>query len=84
MLPIFPGRKSGLFVLIICLLSISGQAQSVPPQDAVLSGYTYPYPVHYFSLNIQGQPLKMAYMDVQPRQPNGKGRFIGVLLEFLK
>ena len=32
----------------------------------------YPYPVQYFSLNIDGQPLQMAYMDVQPENPNGE------------
>jgi pimeloyl-ACP methyl ester carboxylesterase len=46
-----------------------------PPVTALgiqLEGYSYPYPVHYISLYLQGQPLKMAYMDVQPSQPNGK------------
>lgn len=31
-----------------------------------LENYAYPFPVSYISLNIQGQPMKMAYMDVQP------------------
>jgi pimeloyl-ACP methyl ester carboxylesterase len=57
---------------MLSLSFIAGQAQTIPPQDADLSAYQYPYPVHYISLNIQGQVLRMAYMDVQPKQSNGK------------
>lgn len=32
----------------------------------------YPFAVKELSLNIQGQNLKMAYMDLQPKKPNGK------------
>lgn len=32
----------------------------------------YPHPVRHISLNIEYQPVKMAYMDVQPAQPNGE------------
>lgn len=32
----------------------------------------YPYPVQYFSLNLDGQQIQMAYMDVKPEKPNGK------------
>jgi pimeloyl-ACP methyl ester carboxylesterase len=32
----------------------------------------YPYPVQYFSLNLNGQPVQMAYMDVKPAKPNGE------------
>ncbi len=31
----------------------------------------YPYPVHYFALHIEGQPVRMAYMDVAGDKPNG-------------
>lgn len=48
------------------------QAQQIPAQDITLSGYKYPFPVHFLKLHIQGQPLQMAYMDVQPSRPNGK------------
>jgi pimeloyl-ACP methyl ester carboxylesterase len=36
-----------------------------------LENFTYPFPVHHIHLHIQKQQLKMAYMDVQPAQPNG-------------
>ena len=32
----------------------------------------YPYPVQYFSLNLDGQHVLMAYMDVKPGKPNGE------------
>jgi pimeloyl-ACP methyl ester carboxylesterase len=38
-----------------------------------LEDVVYPYPVHYFDLTIEGQALRMAYMDVAPTStPNGK------------
>jgi len=57
---------------MILLLPAMMQAQAIPPQDATLSGYAYPYPVHYIHLNLQGQSLQMAYMDVRPPRPNGR------------
>jgi len=65
-------KKYYLLGYLLCYFTGIMQAQPIPPQDATLSGYNYPYPVHYITLNIQGQHLKMAYMDVQPAQPNGK------------
>lgn len=32
----------------------------------------YPHPVRFVSLTIEGQPAKMAYMDIAPAAPNGK------------
>ena len=32
---------------------------------------TYPYPVNYFNLDIEGQNVKMAFMDVKPSTGNG-------------
>lgn len=38
-----------------------------------LEGYEYPYKVDLFPLTIEGQDLRMAYMDVPPDgKPNGK------------
>ncbi|MFY0253122.1 alpha/beta fold hydrolase [Chitinophaga sp. 30R24] len=47
-------------------------AQQMPIQDITLTQYKYPFPVHFLQLQVQGEPLKMAYMDVQPSHPNGK------------
>ncbi|QDG50516.1 alpha/beta hydrolase [Persicimonas caeni] len=40
--------------------------------DARLSSYEYPYEVEIFEVDAQRQTLEMAYMDVQPENPNGK------------
>ena len=37
-----------------------------------LEGFKYPYPLQYFNFSSQQQNLKMGYMDVQPKNPNGK------------
>ncbi|GEP91581.1 Pimeloyl-ACP methyl ester carboxylesterase [Chitinophaga terrae (ex Kim and Jung 2007)] len=66
--------KKLTFRLLAMLLMISANvlAQEIPVQDIYLTNYKYPYPVHFLPLHIQGQQLKMAYMDVQPSKPNGK------------
>lgn len=42
------------------------------PLDAMLTNYQYPFEVHFISLKSQNNDLKMAYMDVKPKIPNGK------------
>lgn len=44
----------------------------IKPLDAVLSNYQYPYEVHFIDLQSQGNNLQMAYMDVRPKNSNGK------------
>jgi len=43
-----------------------------------LENIPYPYAVHYITLQIQGEPLKMAYMDVAPQQ-DANGRTVVLL-----
>ncbi|UII19805.1 alpha/beta fold hydrolase [Fulvivirga ligni] len=61
-------------IITSIMLCFSGIAfsQDIKPLGIALEGYEYPYPVSYISLNIQGEALKMAYMDVKPEKPNGK------------
>jgi pimeloyl-ACP methyl ester carboxylesterase len=50
---------------LACLLMsipLAAQDQLVP----------MPWPVHYFSLQIEGQQPRMAYMDIQPARSNGQ------------
>ena len=43
------------------------------PLGADLERFDYPFPVHWFETSSQGQPVRMAYMDVPPSGPaNGK------------
>jgi pimeloyl-ACP methyl ester carboxylesterase len=62
-------------LFFVSALSIASLAQaqqpSLTPYDAELTNYQYPYPVSFIQLNIQGETLKMAYMDVRPLSPNG-------------
>lgn len=64
--------RNYIALLLTLLCAFQARAQSVPPQDATLSSYEYPFPVHYLELHIQQQSLKMAYMDLRPERPNGK------------
>jgi pimeloyl-ACP methyl ester carboxylesterase len=47
------------------------------PYGIDLEGFAYPYPVHLLPLVNDGEPLRMAYMDIAPTQPNGR---VAVLL----
>lgn len=62
-------------VLLILLLSIGinaiSQKSSLKVLDINLENYQYPFPVGYISLHVQGEDLKMAYMDVKPVNANG-------------
>jgi len=59
--------------LLLLLISFSTQAQGkLEVSGLMLENIKYPFPVKELSLKIQGQDLKMAYMDAQPAKPNGK------------
>ena len=40
--------------------------------DARLTDYDYPYEVETFSIESQREKLEMAYMDIEPEEPNGE------------
>lgn len=42
------------------------------PLGIALEEYSYPYPVQYLPLQIEGQPVRMAYMDVSPETATAK------------
>jgi pimeloyl-ACP methyl ester carboxylesterase len=45
------------------------QTPTLRPLGIGLEEMEYPYPVHFFDLTIEGQVLRMAYMDVAPSGP---------------
>jgi pimeloyl-ACP methyl ester carboxylesterase len=48
-------------------------SDDVPALGICLEEYDYPYPVQFFAVSTDLQPLKMAYMDIRPnKEPNGK------------
>jgi len=51
--------------------SIAAHAQS-DTLSITLENVKYPYPVSFLPVKIEGQDLRMAYMDVKPNSPNGK------------
>ena len=67
-------RKISLILLLLATTSPVVQAQNSALRwlDIELSNYEYPFPVHTLSLNVQRQQLKMAYMDIKPKNYNGK------------
>ncbi len=57
--------------LILSSVFPAARAWGAPPVYATplgiaLEEYPYPYPVAFLPLEIQGQPLRMAYMDIRP------------------
>ncbi|MEO3402276.1 alpha/beta hydrolase [Mucilaginibacter sp. CAU 1740] len=60
-----------LTLFIILSVSIIARAQS-DTLSITLENIKYPYPVGFLPVKIEGQDLRMAYMDVKPANPNGK------------
>ncbi len=64
------------FLLLFFLLfaAVPGLAQTPPSAfNATLDGYSYPFPVQVLPLKLEGQNLRMAYMDVAPTaKANGR------------
>ena len=51
----------------------AGMAQDLKPLSISMEGYEYPHKVDFLPLTLEGQDLKMAYMDIKPEgQGNGK------------
>jgi pimeloyl-ACP methyl ester carboxylesterase len=61
-----------LFLCTLFLQPVKAQTNKGSSPGLNLETVKYPYPVRCLSLNIQGEALKMAYMDVQPSKANGK------------
>ncbi len=62
-----------LLCSILLLITVPGRTAELTPLSISMEGYAYPHPVSFLPLTIEGQDLRMAYMDVAPaRQPNGR------------
>ncbi len=61
----------GLLIWIVSL-PFTAIAQETIPLSISMENYVYPYPVKLLPLTIEGQDLRMAYMDILPEEaPNG-------------
>jgi pimeloyl-ACP methyl ester carboxylesterase len=69
-----------LLLLLTVFSSLAASAQTAVPAalNATLDGYEYPYPVRYLPLKLEGQALRMAYMDV-PATAKANGRTVVLL-----
>lgn len=65
-------KKIGLAFLVGFISLLTFAQTERPVLDIMLTNYEYPFEVHYLNINSQNQQLKMAYMDVHPKTPNGK------------
>jgi len=69
-----PGMTALKSILLALAAGVACAQEPAPikPLDAALSGFSYPHEVKFLDFTDQGQPLKMAYMDVAAETPNGK------------
>ena len=66
-------RKFAAALYAVLLATIPAQgADQREPYGIGLEGFPYPYPVSLLPLVNDGEPVRMAYMDVAPAQPNGR------------
>ncbi|RSK50283.1 alpha/beta fold hydrolase [Hymenobacter rigui] len=70
------------FLACVCsmllLTTAPAPAQTPAALNATLDGLEYPYPVRYLPLTLEGQTVRMAYMDVPASGP-GNGRTVLLL-----
>lgn len=65
-------KKILFTLLVLAPLYSLGQKSAIRELNMNLDGFDYPYKVAYLNLVVQQQTLRMAYMDVPPKVPNGK------------
>lgn len=69
--------RFGIIILagaMLCLAPPVTASTSAPPALGIaLEGFDYPHPVAFLDLTIEGEELRLAYMDVAPTAPaNGR------------
>ncbi len=68
-----PVLVAALFAaLLVSPPAYAAEGSSREPFGIGLEGFAYPYPVSLLPLSNDGEPLRMAYMDVAAAQPNGR------------
>lgn len=70
------GRARGVAAAVAAALALAAPAASRADGeeafDPEATGFPYPHPVHFFTLESQRQSLRMAYLDVAPEHPSGR------------
>jgi len=63
--------------LMLCAPAAHAGQDPLEPLGVAMEGFPYPYPVEYLPLTMEGQMVKMAYMDVPPAgAPNGRNALL--------
>lgn len=71
-------RRAALVLLLVALThgALAAPAPEAParpePLGIAMEGYPYPFPVSLLPLSLEGQDVRLAYMDVRPAAPNGR------------
>jgi len=66
-------KQISLSLLIFCASVVAVFAQKSDTLSITLENVPYAYPVKYFPITVEGQDVRMAYMDVAPTQlTNGR------------
>jgi pimeloyl-ACP methyl ester carboxylesterase len=61
--------RSRCLLVLAVLGAAAASAQERPPEQPLgiaMEGYAYPFPVQFLPLTLEGQEVRMAYMDVKP------------------
>ena len=64
-------KQRTFLILFFAVFQTAFSQTDRPVLDIMLTNYEYPFEGHYLDLNSQNQQLKMAYMDVAAKNPNG-------------
>ena len=67
-----------LLVAMALFAAFSPQAVRAEAMGIGLEGFPYPYPVHFMPITLEGEDLRLAYMDVPPAGPSN-GRTVVLL-----
>jgi len=67
-----PMKTAALTLLLLCSPAFA-QAPNLEPLGVAMENHAYPHPVRFFPVVVEGQDLRLAYMDVAPVGPaNGQ------------
>ncbi len=55
-----------IYTVLLLLSPWAARSEELEPLSITMENYNYPYPVEFLSLTIEGQDLRMAYMNVPP------------------
>ncbi|MBC7805917.1 MAG: alpha/beta hydrolase, partial [Akkermansiaceae bacterium] len=68
-----PAAAAAFLILTASPVFAQSAPAPLPPLGIAMEEYAYPYPVRYLPLTIDGESVRMAYMDVPPaKAANGR------------